>query len=409
MRRGSSEAVAPRLVVSTRYYPSRREAFMTSYVTAVTRLGVDVSVVITGPLVEEDVEPVTRPGAIDTLRVPWEAPPWRKVMALPGILARAVAADPRVAGRLCRRVLRRNPTPGGAASRLFTTAPLLAGPARAVHFGWISDAIEATELLDIADVPTVVSCHGSDLRLSARSDPSFARAIREVFARIDIVHCVSHELAGHAVDLGADPAKVHVGAWGVDLTRFSPTTRPAPLEPVRIITVARYEGLKGHEYALEAIAAVVERGVDASYVIVGSGTPQERQRLIGLVRRFGLEDRVELTGWISPDDVAARMRQAHLFLLASTSEGLNNSTLEAMATGLPVVVTDVGGMPEAVTDGVEGFVVPAREPDALADAIARLVGDRSAASAMGDRGRARVLAHFDGTEQARRLLERMSS
>jgi glycosyltransferase involved in cell wall biosynthesis len=396
-------------VVSTRYYPSRREAFMTSYVAAVSRLGCDVGVVVTGPPVEEDPEPPTGAGVIDVVRVLWSASRGRKVVALPGVLARAFAANPRLAMRLCGRVLRRNPTPAGAAAGLFTTAPFVAGPVAAVHFGWLSDAIEATELIDVLDVRAVVSCHGSDLRISARNNPSFARAVRDVFARIDLIHCVSHELAGHAIELGADPAKVHVGAWGVDPARFFPPLEPPPVESVRILTVARYEGLKGHEYALEAIAAVVEHGVDASYVIVGSGSAAERQRVIGLARRLGLEERVELTGWISPDDVAARMRQAHLFLLASTSEGLNISTLEAMATGLPVVVTDVGGMPEAVTDGVEGFVVPPRDPASLAHAILRLVEDRPGAVAMGARGRERILADFDGTEQARRLLERLMS
>lgn len=408
MRRGGSEVATRRLVVSTRYYPSRREAFMTVYVTAAIRLGWNVGVVVTGPPVEEDPESTTGPGVIDVRRVPWAAPRGRKAMALPGVLARACVTDPRLAGRLCRKVLRQNPAPADAAARLFTTAPFLVGPAAAVHFGWLSDAIEATELIDVLDVPTVVSCHGSDLRLGARSDPSFASAIREVFARIDLVHCVSHELAGHAVELGADPAKVHIGAWGVDLTRFSPAVLPPLIEPVRIISVARHDAVKGHEYALEAVAAVVESGVDASYVIVGSGTAADHERVVGLVRRFGLEGRVELTGWISPDDVAARLRHAHLYLLASTSEGLNNSTLEAMATGLPVVVTDVGGMSEAVTDGIEGFVVPAREPRALADAILEIVGDRSAASAMGERGRERVLADFDAGDQARRLLDRLT-
>jgi len=83
-----------------------------------------------------------------------------------------------------------------------------------------------------------------------------------------------------------------------------------------------------------------------------------------------------------------------VFLLSSLSEGISNAALEAMACGLPVVTTDCGGMREAVTDGIEGFVVPVRDPEAMAEALLRLWKDPELRRRMGEAARERVLREF---------------
>jgi glycosyltransferase involved in cell wall biosynthesis len=88
------------------------------------------------------------------------------------------------------------------------------------------------------------------------------------------------------------------------------------------------------------------------------------------------------------------LQSAHAFLLSSLSEGISNAALEAMACGLPVVTTDCGGMREAVTDSVHGFVVPRRNPDAMAAALSRLIGNSPLRSSIGSQARERVLRDF---------------
>jgi glycosyltransferase involved in cell wall biosynthesis len=120
---------------------------------------------------------------------------------------------------------------------------------------------------------------------------------------------------------------------------------------------------------------------------------------------LGLDDSVKLLGQLDPEHVRDRLHAADAFLLSSLSEGISNAALEAMACGLPIVTTDCGGMREAIDDGVEGFVVPVREPRAMAEALARLALDPDLRRRMGRAARRRVEREFDLEHQIDRWAE----
>jgi glycosyltransferase involved in cell wall biosynthesis len=126
--------------------------------------------------------------------------------------------------------------------------------------------------------------------------------------------------------------------------------------------------------------------------IIGSG--EEEQRLLYTLNDLELTDCVEWRGQLPAPAVVERLQAADVFLLASVSEGISNALLEAMACGLPVVTTDIPGMDEAVTDGMEGFIVPPRDARAMAAALEQLGQDDAARRRMGEAGRARVLSDF---------------
>ena len=109
------------------------------------------------------------------------------------------------------------------------------------------------------------------------------------------------------------------------------------------------------------------------FEIIGDGP--DRQRVLYTIHDLGLQECVRLLGKLAPDEVLHRLQQADAFLLSSLSEGISNAALEAMACGVPVVTTDCGGMREAVTDGEEGFVVPVRDAESMANALMKLAGD----------------------------------
>jgi glycosyltransferase involved in cell wall biosynthesis len=157
-----------------------------------------------------------------------------------------------------------------------------------------------------------------------------------------------------------------------------------------IVQVARLDYLKDHATAVQALRHVVQRRPDACLVLVGEGPELEPTR--ALVRQQGLESRVRFLGLRK--DVARLLPAADLFLLTSISEGIPLTLIEAMAAGLPVVSTRVGGVPEVTADGRTGLLAPPGDPASLAGHILRLADNPGLRHDMGRSGRARALALF---------------
>lgn len=160
--------------------------------------------------------------------------------------------------------------------------------------------------------------------------------------------------------------------------------------------VAALTDHKDHRTLLDAAARVVRQVPAARFVVVGDG--ELRAPLEAQARALGLGDRCVFAGFRSDLDVL--LPAFDVFCLSSHMEGLGTSLLDAMAFARPVVATRAGGIPEAVADGVTGRVVPARDPDALAAALADLLGDGPRRAAWGAAGRARFLERFTADRMA---------
>lgn len=149
----------------------------------------------------------------------------------------------------------------------------------------------------------------------------------------------------------------------------------------QIVSVGRMDANKNHEMMLRAFAALADRYPDYTLTIYGDG--ELRGYLEELAGRLGITGRVMMPGVIP--DVAARIEKASLFLLTSCSEGVSNALIEALATGLPVIATDVpsGGTVELITDEVNGLIIPVGDDKALERAMDRLLGDPDLAERLG--------------------------
>ena len=149
----------------------------------------------------------------------------------------------------------------------------------------------------------------------------------------------------------------------------------------KIVAVGRLDANKNHEMMLRAFASLQNKYLDYVLIIYGEG--ELRGFLEGLAADLGVGERFVLPGVIP--DVAAQIEKASLFLLTSYSEGVSNALIEALATGLPVISTDVpsGGTVELMRDGENGLIIPAGDVDALAAAMDRLLADTSYADRLG--------------------------
>jgi glycosyltransferase involved in cell wall biosynthesis len=163
-----------------------------------------------------------------------------------------------------------------------------------------------------------------------------------------------------------------------------PDEAPLDASPPRIVCLGRLGVRKGSPTMVRALAILTERHPDARLVLAGdgdvSGVRIEAERL-------GVGDRVELPGWVGPDERRRILLEATVFALPSRDEGLPVALLEAMAYGLPAVVSPVGGIPDAFEEGRHGYFVAPDDPEALADRIATLVEDPAGARRMGTQAR----------------------
>ena len=251
----------------------------------------------------------------------------------------------------------------------------------------------------LARVPVVV--HGEHGREA--DDPDGRNAGRNRVRRL--LHpflnrfiCVSHDLRRWLIEQVRIPAsKVVTIHNGVDVTRFTGADRDAAradlgldASDVVVGTVGRLDPVKGHAYLVQAFADVARRHPESRLVVTGDGPL--RGELDHLVDTLGLRDRTRLLG--ERRDVPAILAALDVFVLPSVAEGISNTLLEAMATGLPVVVTRVGGNPELIQAETIGLLVPARQPASLAAAIARYVDDPHLRQLDGKNARQRAVERF---------------
>jgi colanic acid/amylovoran biosynthesis glycosyltransferase len=326
-------------------------------------------------------------------------PRWLALMLLP--LAVLVALAYNFGGT--RRYWREGQKRWGLAGmlrRLYLDLPLLALKPDLVHFEFGALAVGREALNDLLGCKVAVSFRGYDLNFTGLEQPDYYAA---TWQQADAIHLLGQDLWQRALRRGCPPDKLHAFiAPAIDVEQFF-LSEPRPLEvvgtverPLRILSVGRLEWKKGYEYALQAVKLLQAAGVVCQLRMVGSGSYHEA--IVFARHQLGLDDTVELLGGLPRHRVIDQLRWADVFLHASLSEGFCNVVVEAQAMQLPVVCSDAGGLQENVADGETGFVVPRRNPAALAERLA-LLADPARRDAMGKAGRERVLHKFQLKDQ----------
>jgi len=255
--------------------------------------------------------------------------------------------------------------------------------------------------------PCVVSFHGMDVQTRA-SDPSYEARLRELLATVTLVLARSESLQQRLLDLGCPPDKLRMNRTGIPLEAFPFRARVVPENGAwRLVQACRLIEKKGLDDALHAFAAFRRVHPQAIFTIAGEGPLLEA--LERLRDELGLGESVRFAGFIKGADLCALYHEAHLFLHPSrltadqNQEGVPNAMLEAMATGLPVVATLHGGIPEAVRNGVTGVLVPERDREGLTAALLALASDEVRWQKMGAAAAADMAANFEAAAQVARL------
>lgn len=243
------------------------------------------------------------------------------------------------------------------------------------HFGY-PDGFAAVQLGRWLRVPVTITLRGTETR-HAR-DPVLAPLLARALHGASHVFAVSESLRRIALDLGVDSARVQVVGNGVDLERFTPLPRsdaraalglPAGV-PV-LVSVGGLVERKGFHRVIELLPALRQRHPGLVYLVVGGPSPEGDMgpALREQVQRLGLHDTVRFLGPLPPEQLRGPLSAADVFVLATRNEGWANVFLEAMACGLPVVTTNVGGNAEVVCRPALGRVVPFGDATALQAAL----------------------------------------
>lgn len=224
--------------------------------------------------------------------------------------------------------------------------------------------------------------------------------LREKTAQAAFVACISHFARSQAMYF-SDPAhwhKLKIIHCGVLPERYERSTEDSRDE-TRFIFVGRLTPIKGLRVLLEAFVEARRTRPDIHLTLVGDG--DDRAYLEGLAAPLG--DAVRFTGYLSQEEVAQALADADALLLPSFAEGLPVVLMEAMASGKPVIATQVAGVSELVENGVNGWLVPAGDAESLARKIEQLADNPDERQRMGAKGRLRVQAEFDVRQEAARI------
>lgn len=266
------------------------------------------------------------------------------------------------------------------------------------HF-WMSGwaGLQARAALGVPLVHTFHALGVVKRRHHGHRDPSPpARLGHEVeLARhADRIVATCHDELRELMALGAAASSVAVVPCGVDLERFAPagSTQPRRRDLRRLVSIGRLVERKGVDDAIRALASLpaTELVVAGGPGPDGLGTDPEVRRLRALAADLGVADRVDFRGRLAHEDVPALLRSADAVVCVPWYEPFGIVPLEAMACGVPVVATAVGGMLDTVEHGVTGLHVPPRRPDRLAEAVRRLLDDPRECGRLGGRGQRRV-------------------
>jgi glycosyltransferase involved in cell wall biosynthesis len=274
-----------------------------------------------------------------------------------------------------------------------------------IYFGHI--AVHLLPLIRAWKKPSVVSFHGADVMVDLEK-PAYRAATKEMLALVRLVLVRSESLGRALTELGCPSEKIRIQRTGIPIGEIPFQARVWPSDHAwKFVQACRLIEKKGLQTSLKAFAKFALRYPGSTFAIAGEG-PLEAE-LEASARDLGINDKVSFPGFLSQSELRNLFYSSHIFLHPSerggdgNQEGVPNSMLEAMASGLPVFATNHGGIPEAIEHGRSGILVHEGDDDALALALLEAVAHPDRLAAIARAGAESVRQKFEQTAQTRKL------
>ena len=274
-----------------------------------------------------------------------------------------------------------------------------------IFFGHI--AVHLLPLIRSWGKPCVVSFHGADVMVDLEK-PAYRAATKEMLATVGLILVRSESLGRALVELGCSSQKIRIQRTGIPIDEIPFQSRVWPGDGTwRFVQACRLIEKKGLKTSLRAFAEFAKRYPQSMFVIAGEGPL--RAELETEARNLGLGDKVSFPGFVSQIELREILYRSHIFLHPSergadgNQEGVPNSMLEAMASGLAVFATEHGGIPEAIENGKSGVLVKEGKHQALAGALLEAVADQNRLTTLARNGAESVRQKFEQAIQTRKL------
>jgi L-malate glycosyltransferase len=256
--------------------------------------------------------------------------------------------------------------------------------------------------------PTVATAWGSDVLMGRKSKVK-RLLVKYVLGKVDLITCDAKHMVEAMVKLGGDKNKIRIIYFGIDTDRFRPAEKDEELTAQlgitgyqSVISLRNFYPVYDIESLIRAMPLVLKAVPDAKFVIVGSGPEEENIKKLAL--SLGVMENVRFTGKIPNSDLIKYLSSMDVYVSTSLSDaGIAASTAEAMSCGLPVVITDSGENGEWVKNGEGGFLVPVKNPEALAEKIVFLLKDASLRKAAGSVNRKIIMEKNDYYKEMLRM------
>ena len=421
----------PRVAYVLKGYPRLSELFIASEIWRLEQLGLDLQLYVCRPPDEDTHHPI-----VDRIKA---EPTW-----LPTTTSLSSTTVPRwlahnlpVFAPALRRVARRHPRGLADAARTALCQAIRSREGWRPRRVYLKELLWAVALADEIDrgpgtdhihahfahgtttvawlashilgLPFSFTGHAKDIYRESLNPAGLLR--RKLDEAAFAVTCTGANL-DHLRTIAPD-ARIHLVYHGLnaELTALLDAAPAAERPPhLRIVSVGRLVPKKGFDVLIRAVGQLHQRGVAVELVVAGE-TGSEAVALADLVGELGLDGAVRFRGTISQAQLLVELRRSSVFALAcrvdddGDRDGIPNVLVEAMAAGLPAVSTTVSGIPELITDGVTGLLVPPDDPTALADALHRLARDPALAQRLARAGTEAVHERFDGERLAQELVQ----
>jgi colanic acid/amylovoran biosynthesis glycosyltransferase len=274
-----------------------------------------------------------------------------------------------------------------------------------IYFGHI--AVHLLPLIRVWPKPSVVSFHGADVMVDL-DKPAYRAATQQMLEAVRLVLVRSESLGRALINLGCPAGKIRLQHTGIPVDEIPFRPREWPTDGAwKFVQACRLIEKKGLRVSLRAFAKFAARHAASTFTIAGEGPL--RNELGQLAAELGIADKVYFPGFISQTQLRELFYRSHIFLHPSevggdgNQEGVPNSMLEAMASGLPVFATEHGGLPEAIENGRSGILVKERDDEALALALLDRTANPEGLAGIARNGAEVVRKHFEQTGQTRQL------